>query len=300
MGLKLLKQAALSTLQCALMVACGGSTLATRPTASAAEVVQRCGSKSAEPKYLLRLLSEERRVQFEDETLRVFTAELDGVAPREAVAFADHAPRPFDVAGSLDDPAYPAPKRIRESMLWVFSCVQKRWQLTAERSYPLDDAQENDSADGPPGFKVVKAESLLADRDLLRVEMLDFRTGHSPFYTFRSFDLYGLRSNKLTPVFRCATTDEYRIGPARIGRQIERTIKLLTEKLPATISVSMTTNSDDPDDKLESSNPSDGLPAHESPDEFYHYHQIYRYDGTKFITEHSLCDERFRDLDDDK
>jgi hypothetical protein len=97
------------------------STLAMLPTAAAAEVVQRSGSQPAKPQYLLRLLSEERRAQFEDETLQVFAAELDGVAPREAVAFADHAPNPFDIA--LSHSAYPEPKDKRESTLWVFRCL---------------------------------------------------------------------------------------------------------------------------------------------------------------------------------
>jgi hypothetical protein len=158
----------------------------------------------------------------------------------------------------------------------------------------LDEYQSaDDSGVGTLGFNVVKAERLLADRDLLQVELVNFRLTS---YTFRSFDLYALPSNNLTPVFSCATTDSATIGASRFGRSTERSIELLTEKLPAQIRVSMRTQwnpgveSEDPDyqelSKKELSNPPDGLPANESRTE------VYSYDGVRFITEHPACDGR--------
>jgi hypothetical protein len=238
------------------------------------------------PNDLLPLLSAAHRVQFADETLQVFTAELDGAALSEAVAFADHAPEPSTIPSPEEDVAYPAPKRTRESRLWVFRCEQNRWQLAAQQGYLLNEDQGGESdEDGPAGFKVVNAERLLADRDLLRVEWLDFSRLR---YTLRSFNLYALRSNTLTPVFRCATTHWGCFG----GRSFERTIQFSKEKLPANIGVQMQSLWNSSDSHLpdaEPTEPDDGLPANEIRTE------TYSYNGVEFITERPACDEGLKD-----
>jgi hypothetical protein len=276
-----------------------GSEPALVAQAAAVTATQACDARDPQPDMLLQLLTPARREKFAEASLQVATAELDGAAPAEAIVFADYAPHPSDWPGAPDDGTPAPPLPVRESVFWVFGCKAQGWELLAEKGYRLDDAQYDDSeTQGAAGLKVVKAERLLPDRDLLRVEWVDLRDGHSPFYTFRSFDLYALQSNRLSRVLRCPTLYEYRSGPERSGRETTRTIQFLKDKLPARIRVTLSSDWDpgvepeDPDKFPDWEKPRDGEPASESRI------AIYRYDGTRFVTEQPACDEGLGETED--
>ncbi|NJO12301.1 MAG: hypothetical protein HC872_01185 [Gammaproteobacteria bacterium] len=258
-------------------------------TAAAAD----CSARALQSEEILPLLPQARRQQFAEIPLEVTVAELDGAAPQEMVAFADDVDNVWKWRHAETEEEWNAPRPDAESVLWVFGCKPQGWQLLGERVYRLDDAQHSDSeTEGAPGFKVVKAERLLPDRDLLRVEWLDLRDGHSPFFTYRAFDLYALRNDELSRVFICSTLYEYRSGPARFGRHTQRTIQFLKDKLPARVRVAMRSAWDpgvepaDPADRPAGwDEPSDDKPASESRT------ATYRYDGTAFVAEIPVCDE---------
>ncbi len=279
-----------------LLLASGPALVA---QAAAVTTTQACDARDPRPTALLQLLTPARREKFAAASLQVATAELDGAAPAEAIVFADYAPHPSDWPGAPDDGTPAPPRPVRESVFWVFGCKTKGWELLAEKSYHLDDAQYRESeTEGAVGFKVVKAERLLPDRDLLRVEWVDLRDGHSPFYTYRAFDLYTVRNDKLSRVLICSTLNEYRSGPERSGRQTTRTIQFLKDKLPARIRVAMRSDWDpgvEPEDPADRppgwDEPRDSAPASESRT------AVYRYDGTRFVTERPVCDEGREDSD---
>jgi hypothetical protein len=252
-----------------------------------------CSARALQSEEILQLLPQARREQFAEISLEVIVAELDGAAPHEMVAFADDVHNLWKWRHTETEEGWNAPRPAAESVLWIFGCKTQGWQLLAERVYRLDDAQYDDgTTEGASGFKVVKAERLLPDRDLLRVEWLDRRDGHSPFFTYRAFDLYALRNDELSRVFICSTLYEYRSGPERFGRHTERTIQFLKDKLPARVRVAMRSEWDpgvepaDPADKPAGwDEPRDDKPALESRT------ATYRYDGTGFVAESPVCEE---------
>ena len=209
------------------------------------------------------------RAWFRSATPRIFSAELDGAPPSEAVLAVDHVgDRSPD-----DDRAWAA--------VYVLHRKESTWTLAGQEQVQASLAWDG-FYEGPPGLVGVGAERILgACHDALRVERLDMQGGVDPRYRVHSYELYALEAGALVRVFDCFVESDRVTGPARAGRTENSTIRFDPTSLPARIHVDVRSTWDPGVEEDES--PTDGRSASESRSADYHF------DGRRYGSTNDVC-----------